>query len=287
MLDHVAINVRDIDVAKAFYLNALEPLGYEVFSELDGHVGLQAGGHPDLGSTSAGSRAGPSMSPSAPTGRRSTPSTPPRSPPEARDNGPPGLRTHYHEHYYGRPSSIPTATTSRPSATNRSSPKQPQAGFGRGAAAGRRLTGGEPPLGSVAPAGDGDEVRHHGEEGSRSRRRSIGEPARGGVDGARLEAASAASLGMISASGGVVIGTIPPDADLGEAGIVEQPRIAASDPAVAERIGVAVENRVRHILWLAVDQEPTPILVDEDFSTMGCEHPPRFGERGRGSARCW
>ena len=37
-----------------------------------------------------------------------------------KDNGAPGLRPHYHEHYYGAGFTTPTATTSRPSARSRS-----------------------------------------------------------------------------------------------------------------------------------------------------------------------
>ena len=40
------------------------------------------------------------------------------------DNGPPGLRPHYHPGYYGAFVSTPTATTSRPS-TTRSQPGRP------------------------------------------------------------------------------------------------------------------------------------------------------------------
>ncbi len=101
MLDHVAINVRDIDVAKAFYLNALEPLGYAVFSELDGHVGLQAGGHPDFWLHQRGEPSGP-LHVAFRTDRPAVDAFHAAGiAAGGRDNGPPGLRTHYHEHYYG------------------------------------------------------------------------------------------------------------------------------------------------------------------------------------------
>src|SRR5262245_22591237 len=48
MLDHIALNVRDVAAAKAFYLKALAPLGYEVFREFGHNVGLQSGGFPDF-----------------------------------------------------------------------------------------------------------------------------------------------------------------------------------------------------------------------------------------------
>jgi catechol 2,3-dioxygenase-like lactoylglutathione lyase family enzyme len=43
MIDHVGLNVRDLAAAKAFYAEALEPLGYRVLTELEEHVGFQAG----------------------------------------------------------------------------------------------------------------------------------------------------------------------------------------------------------------------------------------------------
>jgi catechol 2,3-dioxygenase-like lactoylglutathione lyase family enzyme len=43
MIDHVGLNVRELAAAKAFYAEALEPLGYRVFMEYEEHVGFQAG----------------------------------------------------------------------------------------------------------------------------------------------------------------------------------------------------------------------------------------------------
>jgi len=101
MLDHVAIYVRDIDAAKAFYLKALEPLGYEVFSEIDGHVGLQAGGHPDFWLHQRAEASGP-IHIAFRTDRMAVDAFHAAGiAAGGRDNGPPGLRPHYHEHYYG------------------------------------------------------------------------------------------------------------------------------------------------------------------------------------------
>ena len=68
MLDHVALNVRDVAAAKAFYLKALEPLGYEVFLEIGHDVGLQSGGNPDFWLCQRGEPR-PCTSPFAPTAR--------------------------------------------------------------------------------------------------------------------------------------------------------------------------------------------------------------------------
>ena len=99
MLDHVAINVRDIDVAKAFYLNALEPLGYEVFSELDGHVGLEAGGHPDLWLHQRGEPSGP-LHVAFRTDRAAVDAFHAAGIAAGyRDNGPPGIREYATDYY--------------------------------------------------------------------------------------------------------------------------------------------------------------------------------------------
>ena len=36
MIDHVKVGVRDLEAAKAFYVKALEPLGYAIHFEADG-----------------------------------------------------------------------------------------------------------------------------------------------------------------------------------------------------------------------------------------------------------
>jgi catechol 2,3-dioxygenase-like lactoylglutathione lyase family enzyme len=103
MIDHGSLNVRDLAAAKAFYAEALEPLGYRVFTELDEHVGFQAGeAGPDFWISRRG---GPG------TGNHVCFRARDRETVEAfhtaalaaggADNGPPGLRPHYHENYYG------------------------------------------------------------------------------------------------------------------------------------------------------------------------------------------
>ena len=39
MMDHLIITVADFDASKAFYLGALEPLGYEVLLEMSRAIG--------------------------------------------------------------------------------------------------------------------------------------------------------------------------------------------------------------------------------------------------------
>ncbi len=100
MLDHVALNVRDLAAAKAFYLQALEPLGYTVFMEESEFVGLQSGGIPDFWLSERGD-------PSAPVHVAFRADRPTVDAFHAaaiaaggKDNGPPGLRPEFHEHYY-------------------------------------------------------------------------------------------------------------------------------------------------------------------------------------------
>ncbi len=102
MLDHVILNVRDHDASKAFYTKALAPLGIEAIMEFPGFCGM-----------------GEDRGPFFWIGERGEPSAPVhvafRAPDRATvdafhaaaleaggtDNGEPGVRPHYHEHYYG------------------------------------------------------------------------------------------------------------------------------------------------------------------------------------------
>jgi catechol 2,3-dioxygenase-like lactoylglutathione lyase family enzyme len=100
MLDHVAINVTDLERSKRFYTRALEPLGYSVLYEAGGFVGLGAGEAPDVGLAAREPSGGGHVAFAGPD----------RSAVDAfyeaalaaggQDNGPPGVRSHYHEHYY-------------------------------------------------------------------------------------------------------------------------------------------------------------------------------------------
>lgn len=100
MIDHMGLKVSDRERSKAFYTPALAPLGYAVV--MDGQWGTGYGaGKPDLWledgkptdrihvALKAGNRAAVDAFYEAAMAAGGT------------DNGPPGIRAHYHANYYG------------------------------------------------------------------------------------------------------------------------------------------------------------------------------------------
>jgi catechol 2,3-dioxygenase-like lactoylglutathione lyase family enzyme len=102
MIDHTGVSVSDVAKSKAFYAAALAPLGYEPLMSFEAFVGFGVPPKPDFWIG------------------QGTPNLPPihiafraesRAQVDAfyraamagggRDNGPPGLRPHYHANYYG------------------------------------------------------------------------------------------------------------------------------------------------------------------------------------------
>ena len=108
MIDHTGLQVSDFQKSKTFYLKALAPLGYQLLKELPTNIAPQGvaglgvppfpdfwltGGQPNLPSRHIAFRAanraqvdGFYKAAMAAGGR---------------DNGPPGIRAHYHPNYYG------------------------------------------------------------------------------------------------------------------------------------------------------------------------------------------
>lgn len=102
MLDHLVLKVTDYEKSSRFYKEALAPLGYEVIMELEAGVGFGMQGKPYFWVT-GGER--------HPSGLHIAFASPNRKLVDAfhaaalkaggRDNGPPGIRAHYHPDYYG------------------------------------------------------------------------------------------------------------------------------------------------------------------------------------------
>ena len=102
MIDHTGVSVSDLAKSKAFYRAALAPLGYSVLMEWERYAGFGVAPKPDfwIGEGAA------NVPPVHVAFRAET-----RAQVDAfhkaalaaggRDNGPPGLRPHYHPNYYG------------------------------------------------------------------------------------------------------------------------------------------------------------------------------------------
>jgi catechol 2,3-dioxygenase-like lactoylglutathione lyase family enzyme len=99
-IDHTAMNVSDLERSKAFYSDALKPLGYSLMFEVGEFLGFGDGTKPELGvvhrdpvggghvALAAGDRATVDAFHEAAIAAGGT------------DNGQPGLREHYHPTYY-------------------------------------------------------------------------------------------------------------------------------------------------------------------------------------------
>ena len=103
MLDHIGLDVSDYEVSKAFYALALAPLGIELLMEpVPGIGGFGDGGKPYFW---IGTRREPQTAVHvafAAANRQVVDAFHETAlAAGARDNGPPGPRPIYHEHYYG------------------------------------------------------------------------------------------------------------------------------------------------------------------------------------------
>lgn len=114
MLDHVSIGTADFARARAFYDAVMAALGYEVAMTLEEYqvVGYGTGGKPSFwihgpkgcemrGHGQFGSGPGQHVAFVAPDRRAIDAFHAAGVAHGARDNGPPGLRPHYHPGYYG------------------------------------------------------------------------------------------------------------------------------------------------------------------------------------------
>jgi len=106
MIDHIGVAVSDLERSVAFYTKALAPLGYALIMKFDtpggfGVAGFGVAGKPDFW-IAQGEMKQPIHVAFRASGRANV-----REFYEAamaaggKDNGPPGTRPVYHEHYYG------------------------------------------------------------------------------------------------------------------------------------------------------------------------------------------
>ncbi len=119
MIDHIGLGVSDLEQSKAFYQQALRPLGYQLLMERDGSVGLGRNAKPDFWIHANRPLSGPThVSPSpAPIGPPCTRSMPPGWRLEAVTTALPACVPTTTKSTTAPSSWIQTATTSRPSAT--------------------------------------------------------------------------------------------------------------------------------------------------------------------------
>jgi catechol 2,3-dioxygenase-like lactoylglutathione lyase family enzyme len=102
IFDHIGFNVSDLQASKAFYVQALAPLGIGIAMDGEGWVMLGRSSRPQFWIGSFGSSPGPIHLAFAAENREQV-----RRFYDAamaaggKDNGPPGLREHYHANYYG------------------------------------------------------------------------------------------------------------------------------------------------------------------------------------------
>jgi catechol 2,3-dioxygenase-like lactoylglutathione lyase family enzyme len=103
MIDHLTLRVRDFGQSKAFFLEALRPLGYALVMEFGGNVcGLGEGGKPDFWLKQEGAHHEPMHLAFAAPDRAAVDAFHKAAlAAGATDDGAPGLRPQYHPHFYG------------------------------------------------------------------------------------------------------------------------------------------------------------------------------------------
>jgi catechol 2,3-dioxygenase-like lactoylglutathione lyase family enzyme len=101
MIDHVTANVGDVERAKEVYSQALAPLGYSLQAEFPGAAGFGSGeGIPDFWIGSSGERGATHVAFTAADRAAVDAFHEAAIAAGAEDNGAPGIREHYHQHYY-------------------------------------------------------------------------------------------------------------------------------------------------------------------------------------------
>ena len=100
MIDHTAVNVSDFDAAKSFYSQALEPLGYRLGFEAGDFMGFADANGMDFGVVRRDPVGVAHVAFKCPDHAIVDAFYEAAIAAGAKDNGPPGIRAHYHQHYY-------------------------------------------------------------------------------------------------------------------------------------------------------------------------------------------
>jgi catechol 2,3-dioxygenase-like lactoylglutathione lyase family enzyme len=107
-IDHTSLSVSDYTAAKAFYTAALSPLGISVQMEVSKEVaGFDAAGYGNAGKPffwlAGGGKTTPHLHLAFAANNRAEVDAFYKAALAAggKDNGAPGIREHYHKHYYG------------------------------------------------------------------------------------------------------------------------------------------------------------------------------------------
>jgi catechol 2,3-dioxygenase-like lactoylglutathione lyase family enzyme len=103
MIDHIGIQVSDLERSIAFYTRALAPLGYELVMRWQSYAGFGVAGKPDFwidgGSGPPTEKIHVAFRAQGRAIIRTFYETALAA--GGKDTGAPGVRPHYHEHYYG------------------------------------------------------------------------------------------------------------------------------------------------------------------------------------------
>ena len=102
MIDHIGIQVSDLERSIAFYTKALAPLGYELVMKWELFAGFGIGGKAEFW---IDGRAAPKdkihVAFRTPSRAKVRDFYTAALAAGGKNNGEPGVRSHYHEHYYG------------------------------------------------------------------------------------------------------------------------------------------------------------------------------------------
>lgn len=101
MIDHIGIAVSDFEQSVAFYTKALAPLGYALIMSFGHAAGFGRDGKPDFWIGKGAPKDAVHVAFRAAGRAQVRAFYDAAIAAGAKDNGAPGVRPHYHEHYYG------------------------------------------------------------------------------------------------------------------------------------------------------------------------------------------